>query len=295
MTGTTAAMTLDQLLDQGMRQCGLSRAESRMLLACAAGRAREWLVGHGLEEADETVSQRFLTLAHRRARGEPVAYLAGSREFFSRRFAVTPAVLIPRPETELLVEVALQLLEDVAAPRLLDLGTGSGVLAVTLALERPDSVVLATDVSIAALAVAKANAACLGAGRVDFRAGDWWQAIAGQEGGFDLIVSNPPYVAADDPHLAQGDLRFEPLQALSAGPLGDEDIRRLVAEAPDWLGAGGWLALEHGHEQGGRCRQLMQQRGLCAIFTHHDLEQRERVTVGRKAVQPAGVERWRAS
>lgn len=273
--------TFEELLAAGSRQRGLPWREARMLMAVVAGRSQEWLVAHGLDPAEPDVADRFLALAARRARGEPMAYLTGVREFYGRAFAVSPAVLIPRPETELLVEVALALLDGARAPRLLDMGTGSGVLAVTLALERPDATVLATDASRAALQVATGNAASLGAGRIGFHCGDWWQALDPQAGRFDLIVSNPPYIAADDPHLSQGDLRFEPRHALAAGPEGDADLRKIIAGAPERLVSGGWLAVEHGLEQGARCRHLMEQAGFADVFTHLDLEHRERVTVGR--------------
>ncbi len=274
-------MTLDALLLRACREQSLSRLEARMLLAHAVGRAQEWVVAHGPDEADDRTENSFLALAARRSGGEPMAYLVGSREFYSRTFAVGPAVLIPRPETELLVATGLELLRDRTAPRLLDLGTGSGVLAVTLALERPDACVIATDASEDALAVARANAAALGAAGIRFRQGDWWQALAPQDDGFDLVVANPPYVADADPHLTEGDLRFEPRQALAAGAVGDEDIRRIVAGAPGRLASGGWLAVEHGLEQGGVCRQLMESRGLADVQTARDLEDRERVTRGR--------------
>jgi release factor glutamine methyltransferase len=277
-------MTLDALLNRACRELSLSRLEARMLLAHAGGRSQEWVVAHGPDEADDATARRFLALADRRAGGEPIAYLVGRREFFSRGFAVTPAVLIPRPETELLVEAGLALLAQRQAPRILDLGTGSGVLAIILALERPDAEVVATDLSADALAVAAGNAAALGAGRIRFRAGDWWQALTPREGDFDLIVSNPPYIAEDDPHLAQGDLRFEPRSALSAGAGGDDAIRRLVAGAPARLAPGGWLAIEHGLEQGGLCRHLMAEKGFADVGTRRDLEGRERVTCGRTRI-----------
>jgi release factor glutamine methyltransferase len=206
-------------------------------------------------------------------------------------------VLIPRPETELLVEVALELLKDVARPRLLDLGTGSGILAVTLALERPDALVVAADLSRQALDVAGRNAAALGAGRIVFREGNWWQALEGAPGletakgskaafapagPFDLIVSNPPYLAADDPHLALGDLRFEPSLALVAGSEGATALDAVIAHAAGHLERRGWLAVEHGLEQGVMCRHLMKQSGFEAIETRRDLEHRERVTLGRR-------------
>jgi release factor glutamine methyltransferase len=286
-------MTLDQLLHPSLhqslphgssqvRQARLPRLEARMLLACVTGKSQEWLVAHGPDEVGAADAERFLALAHRRAAGEPMAYLCGDREFFSRPFQVTPDVLIPRPDTELLVTVALTLAKDLAAPQLLDLGTGSGILAVTLALERPDSVVTATDASSAALDVARANAAALGARRISFLLGDWWQALDGSGRGFDLVVSNPPYIAADDPHLSAGDLRYEPRLALAAGPHGDEHLRRIIAGAPAWLKPRGWLALEHGHEQGPTCRELLREHGFGAVATHRDLEHRDRVTVGQR-------------
>jgi len=279
-------MTLDRLLASVCRQQSLSRLEARMLLAHAAGRPQEWIVAHGSDEADDDTARIFSALAARRALGEPMAYLVEMREFYSRTFSVSPAVLIPRPETELLVEVALQLLGERRSPRLLDLGTGSGILAVTLALERPDAVVVATDASVEALAVARTNATALGARRIEFRAGDWWQALAPTDEAFDLIVSNPPYIAAADPHLDHGDLRFEPRGALTPGAAGDEDIGRIVDGAPAHLAAAGWLAIEHGLEQGAHCRHLLLACDFADVRTHHDLEGRERITCGRRDPRP---------
>jgi len=261
---------------------GLSRLETRVLLATATGKSLEWLVAHGLDEADDPCLARFQALIDRRVRGEPIAYLTGTREFYGRPFKVSPAVLIPRPDTEVLVEFALARIAHTASPRILDLGTGSGILAVTLALERPDAAVTATDISLPALAAAKANAAALGA-TVSFLAGDWWQAIDHADRRFDLVVCNPPYIAAADPHLLSGDLRFEPRSALSAGPRGDDAIRQVLDPGPAWLSETGWLALEHGFEQGAFVRDLMKQRGFQQVGTEVDLELRERVTAGRAA------------
>ncbi len=236
-------MNFEQLLNQGAQQARLPRLEARILLACVTGKSQEWLVAHGLDEVEGPGIDQFMALARRRAGGEPIAYLAGEREFFGRRFRVTPAVLIPRPDTEVLAATALDLISGQPAPRLLDLGTGSGILAITLALERPDAEIVASDLSSDALEVARQNATDLGAGRIVFRLGDWWEALEGVAPGFQLIVSNPPYIAAGDPHLVQGDLRFEPRQALSAGPAGDADLRRIITQAPAWLRPGGWLAL----------------------------------------------------
>jgi len=283
------AMTFDLLLSLASRQRGLPWREARMLLAAAAGSSQEWLVAHGLEIADSTVTDRFLELVERRAQGEPMAYLTGVREFYGRPFAVSPAVLIPRPETELLVDVALELLNDVRSPCLLDLGTGTGILAVSLALERPDATVFASDLSPHALDVAGGNAAALGADRIVFLGGDWWQALDSDrcqgpgenERAFDLVVANPPYVAADDRHLAQGDLRFEPELALVGGPDGLAALRRIIAGAPSRLGRSAWLAVEHGLEQGASCRQLMVESGFERVVTRRDLEHRDRVTIGQ--------------
>jgi release factor glutamine methyltransferase len=275
-------MTLDMLLARACGEQSLSRLEARMLLAHAVGRPQEWIVAHGPDEAQDRTARAFLDLAERRAAGQPMAYLVGRREFYSRVFTVGPAVLIPRPETELLVEAALALVDNRRSPRLLDLGTGSGILAVTLALERPDATLVATDASAEALAVARANADALEARRIEFRAGDWWQALGPGDGPFDLIVSNPPYIPAADPHLGHGDLRFEPRQALTPGVAGDEAIRCIVDGAPDRLLPAGWLAIEHGLEQGSLCRQLMAKRGFTDVRTARDLEGRERITSGRR-------------
>lgn len=282
-------MTMDQLLRQCVREDGLPRSEARALLALATGRSAEWLVAHDADEADDPSAVRFAALAKRRAEGEPMAYLTGVRDFFGRPFRVTPAVLIPRHETELLVTVALAAIAGIATPRLLDLGTGSGALAVTLAVERPDAVVVATDLFAPALAVAHANAAALGARGISFRAGHWWQALDENDRPFHLIVANPPYVAAGDPHLAAGDLRFEPRHALSAGPLGEDDLRQIIAHAPAWLRPGGQLALEHGYSQGAACRRMMGEHGFSDILTHTDLEHRERVTACRLICVPGAV------
>lgn len=282
-------MTIDELLRRCVRENGLPRSEARALLGLATGRSAEWLVAHGGDDAGDSNAARFAELAQRRAEGEPMAYLAGVREFFGRPFLVTPAVLIPRPETELLVTVALAAVAGISAPRLLDLGTGSGALAVTLAAERPDAAVVATDLFAPALAAAQANAAALGADRITFRAGHWWQALKEEDRGFHLVIANPPYVAAGDPHLTAGDLRFEPRHALSAGPLGEDDLSRIIAHAPDWLLPGGALALEHGYGQGAACRRMMRERGFSDILTHTDLEHRERVTVCRLICVPRAV------
>ncbi len=262
---------------------GLPRLEARVLLAHASGRRREWLLAHGDEPADARAAAAFTGLAQRRRHGEPIAYLTGVREFFGRDFEVSPAVLIPRPETELLVQATLE-----RAPRdahVLDLGTGSGTIAISLACERSDLRVLGTDAAPQALAMAGRNARrlagdALESGRMRLRAGHWWQAPETHER-FDAVVSNPPYVPTGDPHLAQGDLRFEPPQALAADADGLAALREIVAGAGARLQPGGWLLLEHGHDQGARCRALLAAQGYADIATWPDLAGIPRVTGGR--------------
>lgn len=225
------------------------------------------------------VNQAYQQLVMRRRAGEPVAYLLGYREFYGRVFTVNPAVLIPRPETEHLVEAILQRFDRQLPISVLDLGTGSGALAVTLALEAPVWHVCASDVSIDALTVARRNAQVLKA-TVDFYQGDWYQALPAQSV-FDVIVSNPPYIAADDSHLAQGDLRFEPLGALTDHADGLCCYRIIISQAHHCLSANGWLLLEHGFEQGVAVRQLMQQAAFIQVETLCDLAGLERLTIGQ--------------
>lgn len=257
--------------------------EAHVLLGEAAGRPRSWLLAHPEAALTPEAVERFAALLGRRQAGEPVAYLLGRREFFGLELRVTPAVLIPRPETELLVELALAHIPVAAPVRVLDLGTGSGAVALALARHRPRARVTAVDRSAAALEVARENARRLGLEHVSFLEGDWFAPLAGGER-FDLIVGNPPYVAEGDPHLARGDVRFEPREALAAGPDGLDALRAIAREAGRWLTPGGLLLLEHGHDQGPACRALFEAAGFAAVQTHRDLEGRERVTGGRAAV-----------
>jgi len=220
----------------------------------------------------------FRALVERREAGEPVAYLTGEREFYGHPFIVTPAVLIPRPDTELLVELALAHFGDKPRSRVLDLGTGSGALAVSLALELPEADVTAVDRSREALLVAMANAARLGAS-VSFVLGDWFSALGGDR--YQLIVANPPYVAASDPHLDEGDVRFEPSTALAAGPEGLDDLAEIAAAAPGHLDAGGWLFMEHGYDQAVAVRGLLTDAGFAGIASWKDLAGIERVSGGQ--------------
>jgi release factor glutamine methyltransferase len=254
-------------------------ADAELLLAHALGSSRTWLLAHGDDELAADAAARFESLVERRAAGEPLAYITGSRGFWSLDLAVTPATLIPRPETELLVELALARIAPDAEARVADLGTGSGAIALAIAKERARARVLATDASSDALDIARENAGRNGIGNVEFRHGDWFAPLAGET--FDLIASNPPYVALGDPHLGEGDLRFEPASALSSGSDGLDAIRSIARDAPAHLRAGGWLLLEHGWEQGEAVRGLLQEAGFVDIATKRDLEGRERISLGR--------------
>ncbi|MDT3736762.1 MAG: peptide chain release factor N(5)-glutamine methyltransferase [Denitratisoma sp.] len=249
--------------------------EARLLLCHVLGVSHAALEAHPEGKVSLQDTARFRELAARRAAGEPLAYLTGQREFYGLDFHVTPAVLIPREETELLVDIALER----PARRILDLGTGSGCLAIAVAKSLPQSEVTAVDVSAAALAVARVNAARHGVA-VRFLQGDWFAPLAGER--FDLILANPPYVAEADPHLAQGDVRFEPHSALAAGPEGLDDIRRIVAGAGAHLAPGGRLYFEHGYDQARPVAALLDAAGFVAIEHRRDLAGILRVTGGTR-------------
>ncbi|HEV2110268.1 MAG TPA: peptide chain release factor N(5)-glutamine methyltransferase [Gammaproteobacteria bacterium] len=254
------------------------RLDAELLLAHALGRERGHLHAHPEAKPSAAALADFHQLLDRRRSGEPIAYLTSKREFWSLELKVTPATLIPRHETELLVELALRRIPVDADWRLLDLGTGSGAIALALARERAHCQVSATDSSTGALAVAAENAGMLGIPNVEFLAGDWFLPFTDQR--FQLIVSNPPYVRENDPHLQDGDLRFEPRSALTSGIDGLKDLRRIVSAAPAHLEVGGWLLLEHGHDQGAEVRALVSARGYGQVATFRDLQGQERVTGG---------------
>ena len=256
------------------------RIEAELLLMHLLDRPRSWLFAHAHDPLDMSVQIAYAALIERRAAGEPVAYITGQRGFWSLDLEVSSATLIPRAETELLVELALARLPEQAPSTLADLGTGSGAVALALAKERPLAKVVATDFSAAALAVAQRNAQRLGLPNVSFVQGDWLAPLSAQK--FDLLVSNPPYIEATDVHLAQGDLRFEPASALASGADGLDAIRAIVAAARDHLNAEGWLLFEHGWKQGAASRVLLQAAGFVDVFTAQDLEQRDRVSGGRQ-------------
>ena len=270
-------MTLQQALTTALAQ-GLARIDAQMLLLHTLGRAsddRAWLITHDTDTLDPAVQERFEALCQRRLAGEPVAYLTGTKAFYGLELQVDARVLDPRPDTETLVDWALEVLDGHPAPRLLDLGTGSGAIALALQHQRPDASVLAVDASEDALAVARANATFLGLA-VQFRHGQWME---GLEGVFDAIVSNPPYIPAADPHLAA--LTHEPLQALASGADGLEDIRAIITQAPAHLAPGGWLLLEHGWDQAPAVCALLRSAGLEQVQGRKDLAGIVRCSGGR--------------
>lgn len=262
-----------------LAQAGLAPIDAQVLLAFVLGRNRAWLIAHGNDVLDTADAGTFAALARRRRDGEPVAYLTGQREFFGLSLAVDSSVLIPRPETETLVECALRKLAPQQPSRVLDLGTGTGAIALAIAHERPHARVVAVDRSEAALAIARENARRL-ALTVEFVHGDWFYAVPAGDP-YDLIASNPPYVAAGDPHLDEGDVRFEPVAALVAGTDGLDALRTIIAAAGSHLSRGGWLVVEHGHDQATAVRDLLARAGFSDLERHRDLSGIPRVAAGR--------------
>lgn len=273
------------LLNEGAARLGRvtddPRREAEVLLGAALGRTRAWLLANpGERILDCEATDRYEAFVTRRALGEPVAYILGEKEFWSLPLAVGPGVLVPRPETELVVERALAHFPADATFAALDLAAGSGAIALAVASERPHGRITATDLSTAAIETTRANAARLGlAGRVEAVQGSWFEPVAGHR--FDLIVSNPPYIAADDPRVEPGVRRFEPPQALFSGPTGLEALQAIIAGAPRHLAPGGWLVVEHGDTQGDAARQLFTRAGFESVQTIRDLAGRERCTEGR--------------
>jgi release factor glutamine methyltransferase len=269
--------TLRAALEEATEAIG--RVDAGVIVAHLLGVNRAYLAAHPMRVLTEIEDAKVDLLVAQRVLGQPVAYLLNRREFYGRDFVVGPSVLIPRPETETLVEAALKRLEPGAS--CLDLGTGSGAIAVTLACERPDARVCATDTSVEAIAVTRSNARINGcAERIELRAGSWYDAVAGRR--FDMIVSNPPYVARGDPHLSQGDVRFEPSRALTDGSRdGLDSIRSIVAGASDHLETSGWLLLEHGYDQADAVLALLEASGFGEIASLPDLAGIPRVALGR--------------
>jgi release factor glutamine methyltransferase len=271
-------MTLFEALTAARQR--IDRLDARLLLQYATGCTHADLLARPEMLVIAPAYAQFAEWVERRAAGEPLAYLVGEAEFRGRVFQVSPEVLIPRPETEVLIELALDKLRGLENPRLLDLGTGSGIIAISLALECPGAQVTAVDLSAGAISVARNNAGRLGA-RVDFRAGSWFDPVPGER--FDLIVSNPPYIADGDPHLALNGLPFEPQMALTdqvPGGNGQACIQQIVAGAAEYLAPGAWLLFEHGYDQGAASRNLLTDAGFNAAVTHPDLAGIDRVTGG---------------
>lgn len=280
----TGART-DELLGAGTRWLNASsdspRLDAELLLAHALNKPRTWLYQTLSAVVPADAADRYAALLGQRATHRPVAQLIGTREFWSLRLQVTADTLVPRPETELLVELALKRIPPDTQQAVADLGTGTGAVAIAIASERPQCHVLATDLSAAALAVARQNTAALGVENISFHSGDWFAAL--NEARLAVIVSNPPYIADNEWDETDPDLRFEPRLALRGGPDGLADIRHIVSAAPAHLESGGWLLLEHGFRQATAVQSLLRQAGFGSISTHADLAGQPRVTEGQRA------------
>jgi release factor glutamine methyltransferase len=270
---------------QALAQCGLAPVDAKALLTHVLDCNRAWLAAHETDALTQAQANAFAALAQRRREGEPVAYLTGAREFWGLRLTVTPDVLIPRPETETLVDFALSQLPRDRTLRVLDLGTGSGAIALALAHDRPNIQVLGIDSSAPALAVAIGNARRLRIANVAFAAADWYAGIP--PGSWNLIASNPPYIGIADPHLQEGDLRFEPAAALSPGDDGHAALRVIIAGARARLSPGGWLVVEHGYDQSDAVKTLFQRAGFSGVVALRDLAGIPRVVAGRSELPPA--------
>ena len=279
----TSSLTYTDALTLAARGHALKAVDARLLLQHVTGANAAQIIAHPGRQLGPVERLRYESLVTRRAGGEPVAYLVGHREFYSRSFSVGPAVLIPRPETEGLIDAALARLPVEGVPEIVDLGTGSGCIGISLALEHPNARVLAVDASIDALEMARANARALDCRNIDFVIGDWLAGIDAHR--LAMIVANPPYIADGDWHLDQGDLRFEPKQALSPGGDGLAALRTIIAQAPAALADNGWLIMEHGFDQAPAVRALMTSQGFIDLFTERDLAGHERTTGGRLAAR----------
>lgn len=279
--------TIRDILKEAQRQISASlylpaneaKLEAQILLQHCLSVSRAWLLTHDIDALESACVADFQSLLLRRLQGEPIAYILGKREFYGLELMVSPGTLIPRPDTETLVEAALEQIPSDKPCQVLDLGTGTGAIAIAIAKHRPQSHVTAVDASPAALAVARKNAQNLHIENLQCELSDWFSNLAGRT--FDVIVSNPPYIPEGDSHLSQGDLRFEPRSALAAGMDGLQDIRRITRQASQYLKSQGWLMLEHGYDQAERVASLMQEAGLHAIASVADLSGVLRVTRGQ--------------
>lgn len=273
---TTIAVLLREATSQ--LESESPRVDAELLLCFVLQKNSAWLYAYAEDELPEALQLKFSNLLERRKAGEPIAHIVGSRGFWTLDLAVTPDTLIPRPETELLVELAIAKCPQGKKVRVLDLGSGNGAIALAIAAECKNAIVIAVDKSVAALSVARGNAETNKL-PVEFRQSDWFSALENQK--FDLVVSNPPYIPERDPHLSQGDLRFEPISALASGVDGLDDIRLIVSQAPKFCSPQAWLMIEHGYDQGEAIRTLFSNAGFSHVETVQDLEQRDRVTIGQ--------------
>jgi len=283
--------TLRQALSQAHQQLKLAlaldeheaRLDARLLLGHVLQQDHAWLIAHESDALEANIHAAFEASVKRRIEGEPIAYILGHREFYGLDLRVTPATLIPRPDTEVLVEAALAKIPLEQSTRILDLGTGTGAIALAIAWNRPHAIVTAVDASAEALAVAQENALLLHISNVRFVLSNWFEALNEEDGSgkYDIIVSNPPYIATGDVHLEQGDLRFEPPTALASGSDGLDDIRHIIKAAPVYLRTNGWLMLEHGYDQSQAVARLMAESGFVDTQHQYDLANVARVTIGR--------------
>ena len=270
-----AQLILSQGLSMGIDEAGV---DVRLLMQQVLNVNHAWLISHANDVLSAEQMNAFNAIFKRRLAGEPMAYILGQREFYGLNLKTTSATLIPRPDTEILVESALAKIRTDIPSNVLDLGTGSGAIALAIASQSPWAKITAVDFSEEALHVAQENAATLNLNHVTFKQSTWFSEIGHQQ--FDLIVSNPPYIAKDDVHLQQGDLRFEPITALASGADGLDDIRVIVAHAPQHLNQNGWLILEHGYDQADAASRLLADRGFTQVSHALDLAGIERVTMG---------------
>lgn len=274
-------MTLSQTLTWLTQQLPPeeARLEAERLLQRALGVNRTYLRSHPEAEISPTQEKQLNTWLTRRLAGEPLAYILGDTEFYGLRLSVSPAVLIPRQDTELLVDAALDLIPETEAYRVLDMGTGSGAIAIAIATHRPKAQVSALDSSQAALAMAQDNACMHKQAAIRFYHSDWFDDLPIQQ--FDMIVSNPPYIAKNDPHLSQSSLPFEPIQALVSGNIGLDAIAYIVTNAPNWLNNHAWLIIEHGYNQAEMVRNVFNSIGFSHVATHRDYGNNDRITLGQ--------------